>query len=54
MHKVERKMVKYTLKILQCEQQNILKYFWLFFNIVHERIKNHSDKVSFSKCISSA
>ena len=32
-------MDKYTLKILRCSHRKILKYFWPFYNIMHERVK---------------
>ena len=40
-------MAKHTLKILRCEHRNILKYVWPFYNITHERVKEH--KVVLSK-----
>ena len=32
-------MAKHTLKILRCWHLKILKYVWLFYNIMHKRVK---------------
>ena len=36
------KMIKHTLKILQCSHRKIFKHVWPFLNIIHERVKKES------------